>query len=120
MKVYEQNVNFKENIAGKDKKECDIRTPYCIYNNEINDIDKYNEFKIFKIKKNTKYYENYFKEKFFNKDKKQLYNEEEKSNNINNINNFNNNIENDVNLNDFDNILLERHKHVCTQKLDNS
>ena len=45
--------------------KCDLRTPYCVYNIEINDINKYNEFKIFRIKKNTKYYENYFKERYF-------------------------------------------------------
>lgn len=120
MKIYEQNVNFKENFAGKSKINCDKRTPYCVYNTDINDLDKYNEYKIFRIKKNTKYYENYFLDKI--KNKKEKKSEEEKNNKIEEANNSNNENENtnkiavEVNLDNLDEILVERHKHVCTEQ----
>jgi hypothetical protein len=125
MKVYEQNVNFRENIAGSGKLDCDVRTPYCVYNTEINDIDKYNDFKIFRTQKNTKYYENYFADKFKNEEKKNLFQDEEEKFNVindnnNGKNNENNNIEDaEVNLDDFNDVLLERHKHVCNKNDDN-
>ena len=102
--------------------KCDLRTPYCVYNIEINDIDKYNEFKIFRIKKNTKYYENYFKDIFEN----DMEIDDEKigkinNNNIYEINTINDNSEDnknkiDVTLDTFDDLLIERHKHVCTKE----
>ena len=126
MKVYEQNVNFKENIAGSGQLDCDVRTPYCVYNTEINDIDKYNDFKIFRTNKNTKYFQNYFVDKFKNEEKKNIYNyKEEKFNDINDNNNGKDNEDNniddgEVNLDDFDGVLLERHKHVCGKNDENN
>ena len=84
LKIYEQNANYKESIAGDGSMECDLRTPYCVYNNEINDIEKYNEVKVFKIKNNTKYYENYFRDMI--KNKKRIDDEGDKDNNMNNMN----------------------------------
>ena len=113
--VYKQNINFKESIAGNtnSKMECDLRTPYCVYNNEINNIEKFNEVKIFRIKNNTKCYENYFTEKIKeeNKDKKII---EQKDNSKNETMDLDDN--NDVDLDDLDKILIERHKHVCTDQ----
>ena len=118
MKVYEQNVNFKESIAGNssEKMECDLRTPYCVYNNEINNIDKFNEVKIFRTRNNTKCYENYFIEKIKeeNKEDKKIDIETKKDNNKNEIIELDDN--NDVNLDDLDRVLIERHQHVCEKK----
>ena len=117
-----KNINFKKDISIDRKMKCDLRTPYCVYNTEINDINKYNEIKIFRMKKNTKYYENYFKDIFENDNE---YDDEEtgKINNNNNyeINTINNNVEDnknkiDVTLDTFDDLLIERHKHVCTKE----
>ena len=123
LKVYEQNVNFRENIAGSGELDCDTRTPYCVYNNEINDIEKYNDFKIFRIKENTKCYQNYFVDKFKNEEQKKFYDEKEKFNDINdndnNINKENNDKDVEVNLDDFDNVLLERHKHTYVKNIEN-
>lgn len=120
--VYKENINFKQYISIEGKMKCDLRTPYCVYNIEINDIDKYNEFKIFRIKKNTKYYENYFKDIFEN----DMEIDDEKigkinNNNIYEINTINDNSEDnknkiDVTLDTFDDLLIERHKHVCTKE----
>ena len=122
LKIYEQNVNYKESIAGDGSMECDLRTPYCVYNNEINDIEKYNEVKVFKIKNNTKYYENYFSDII--KNEKRIDDEGDKDNNMNNMNenndldDSNDNIKNEieVSLDDFNGLLIERHKHVCIEK----
>ena len=118
--VYKQNISFKESISGDGKMECDFRTPYCVYNTEINDIDKYNEFKIFRIKENTEYHKNYFKDIFENELETE---DEEKENNDNNNGNDNeikttndNDKEKDITLDVFDDLLLERHKHVCIKK----
>ena len=118
--VYKQNISFKESISGDGKMECDLRTPYCVYNTEINDIDKYNEFKIFRIKENTEYHKNYFKDIFENDLETE---DEEKGNNDNNNGNDNeikttndNDKEKDITLDVFDDLLLERHKHVCIKK----
>jgi hypothetical protein len=122
--VYKQNISFKESISGDGKMQCDLRTPYCVYNTEINDIDKYNEFKIFRIKENTKHRKNYFKDIFEN----ELETEDEEIGNNNNNNDNELNItkgndndgstqkEIDITLDAFDDLLLERHKHVCTKK----
>jgi hypothetical protein len=122
LKIYEQNVNYKESIAGDGNIECDLRTPYCVYNNEINNIEKYNEVKVFKIKNNTKYYENYFSDII--KNEKRIDDEGDKDNNMNNMNenndldDSNDNIKNEieVSLDDFNGLLIERHKHVCIEK----
>ena len=117
MKIYQQNSDFKESLAENKTIICDVRTPYCVYNNEINDIEKYNEFKIFKIKNNTKYYQNYFIEKINGLEKEK--NEEEKKLNNNEFNikvlNENSKKKNEINLDDLDKILIERHKHVCVE-----
>ena len=116
IKVYEQNVNFKESIAGNNhntKIECDLRTPYCVYNNEINDIEKFNEVKIFRINNNTKCYENYFNKKINieNNNEKEIDKKTPKDNDSKNeINDLG---DNSVDLDDLDKVLVERHKHVC-------
>ena len=118
MKIYEQNTNFKESLAGNGKMDCDIRTPYCVYNNEINDIEKYNEFKIFKIRNNTKSYQNYFIEKINEIEKRKDCEEKNVNDNklINNKDfNENNKKEIEINLDDLDKILIERHEHICVK-----
>ena len=92
--VYEQNVNFKESIKGDGTNTCDKNNPYCIYNDDIANVEKYNTFKIFRAKNKKKYYENYFFGKCFeNKEKEK---NEECSKEIN-----------------LDDLIVERHEHVC-------
>jgi hypothetical protein len=107
-KIYEQNMSFRESIAGNESVNCDLRTPYCVYNEDINNIEKYNEFKIFKLKKNTQYFENYFEEKLKEKNKNDII--------IINENNSSSKKETKVTLEDLDNVLVERHPHVCNKK----
>ncbi len=85
----------------KIKKKCDTNTPYCFYNEKIRRHDLYSDYKIFKVKKNTEknedYFTNLFKEdKFGNNNDKFIKNENPGGN--------------------FDDILVERVEHVCTEE----
>ena len=85
---------------GKNPK-CDPTTPFCFYNQIINNVEAFSEYKIFKLKENTEKNENYFSDLFSN-DK------------------FNDNngkvIKNETKGDTFDDILVERVSHVCTKE----
>ena len=101
--VYKQNSQFVETV-GDPSNKCDLNSPYCYFNNIINDINKFSEYKIFRLKKNTKKFDNYFLDKF-------------KEDNIDN-NNDENTIKNEICIDSFDDILIERMEHVCNKEKD--
>ena len=101
--VYKQNSQFVETV-GDPSNKCDLNSPYCYFNNIINDINKFSEYKIFRLKQNTKKYDNYFLDKF-------------KEDNIDN-NNDENTIKNEICIDSFDDILIERMEHVCNKEKD--
>ena len=99
--IYKQNNQFFE--AMEPGAKCDLNSPFCYFNNCFNDINKFSEIKIFKLKQNTKKYENYFFDKF-------------KENDGGNDNNNTIKIENDISNNNFNDILIERMEHVCLKE----
>jgi hypothetical protein len=101
--VYKQNSQFVETV-GDPSNKCDLNSPYCYFNNIINDINKFSEYKIFRLKQNTKKYDNYFLDKF-------------KDENFDNKNNENT-IKNEICIDSFDDILIERMEHVCNKEKD--
>jgi len=101
--VYKQNSQFVETV-GDPSNKCDLNSPYCYFNNIINDINKFSEYKIFRLKQNTKKFDNYFLDKF-------------KDENFNNKNNENT-IKNEICIDSFDDILIERMEHVCNKEKD--
>ena len=106
--IYKQNGQFDENYWEKGTI-CDIKSPFCYYNNVINDITKFSEYKIFKLKQNTNKNDNYFSD-IFKKDKF------DNNNNNKNDNNNENDIKNEICVVSFDDILIERMKHVCKKE----
>ena len=99
--IYKQNNQYLESF-GDNTIECDLSSPFCYFNNIINDITKFSEYKIFRLKQNTKKIDNYFLDKF-NKD------------NLNNNDNENI-IKNEIKEDSFDDVLIERMEHKCNEK----
>ena len=99
--IYKQNNQYLESL-GDNTIECDLSSPFCYFNNIINDITKFSEYKIFRLKQNTKKIDNYFLDKF-NKD------------NLNNNDNENI-IKNEIIEDSFDDVLIERMEHKCNEK----
>ena len=99
--IYKQNNQYLESF-GDNTIECDLSSPFCYFNNIINDITKFSEYKIFRLKQNTKKIDNYFLDKF-NKD------------NLNNNDNENI-IKNEIKEDSFDDVLIERMEHKCSEK----
>ena len=99
--VYKQNSQFVETV-GDPSNKCDLDSPFCYFNNCINDINKFSEYKIFKLKHNTKRYDNYFLDKF--KDENLDYNNNE------------NTIKGEICIDSFDDILIERMEHECNKE----
>ena len=99
--IYKQNNQYLESL-GDNTIECDLSSPFCYFNNIINDITKFSEYKIFRLKQNTKKIDNYFLDKF-NKD------------NLNNNDNENI-IKNEIKEDSFDDVLIERMEHKCNEK----
>ena len=89
--------------AKVDSKKCYINTPFCFYNEKIKKTDIYSEYKIFKLKGNTKKEENYLTQ-LFEDDKFAINNEKVIKN------------ENFGDDDTLDNILVERVEHVCPEK----
>ena len=83
------------------KKKCDTNTPYCFYNEKIRRHDLYSDYKIFKVKKNTEKNEDYFTN---------LFKEDQFGNNNDKF------IKNENPGGNFDDILVERVEHVCTEE----
>ena len=99
--IYKQNNQYLESF-GDNTIECDLSSPFCYFNNIINDITKFSEYKIFRLKQNTKKIDNYFLDKF-------------KKDNLNNNDNENI-IKNEIKEDSFDDVLIERMEHKCNEK----
>ena len=99
--IYKQNNQYLESL-GDNTIECDLSSPFCYFNNIINDITKFSEYKIFRLKQNTKKIDNYFLDKFNN-------------DNLNNNDNENI-IKNEIIEDSFDDVLIERMEHKCNEK----
>ena len=102
-KIIEQNTQFDESY-GDGNVECDLKSPFCYFNN-INNIENFSHFKIFKLGKKTKKNDNYFCELFQKKNINEIKNENEKISNNENFDDFD----------DFDDVLVERMEHCCPQ-----
>ena len=116
---------IKETILNRKviiKNKCDRNMPFCLYNNEENNIEKNKHFLVHKINYDMNIIKDYFfdnvnkKEKIEKKEvkKEQIMNGE--GNNINVIN-----IEKDIIINDELNIsanslMIERQKHLCPEE----
>ena len=83
------------------KKKCDTNTPYCFYNEKIIRDDLHPDYEIFKVKKNTEKNEDYFTN---------LFKEDKFGNNNGRF------IKNENPGGNFDDILVERVEHVCTEE----
>ena len=100
--------------------KCDRNMPFCLYNNEENDIEKNKHFLVHKNNYEMNIIQNYFFDNLNKKEKKEE-NKEQKNKIKENIENNNNiNIENDF-INDDLNIsanslLIERQKHICNEE----
>ena len=74
--------------------QCDKKLPFCLYNDEENDINKNSKFIVHRMKHEIKIYDNYFFEE------------------TNKMNNENYNDNDDLNTSE-DSILIQRQKHLC-------
>ena len=99
-KIY-KNAKPKYENKNEIKPQCNLKIPYCFYNEVTKKIERFSEFKIFKIKENikNKKNENYFSDLFKNYEFGD-----------NNAKVIKNEISDDNNLDD---ILMERMEHVC-------
>ena len=95
--------------------KCDKSKPFCLYNNEENNINKNKQFIVHKSNHDIKIFKNYFFDNNNNPNKEA--NEKEK---------ININIENQINIESFDDIniscdslIIERQKHVCPDDTSN-
>ena len=91
----------------KKEVKCDINMPFCIYNNEENNINKNKQFIVHKTKYELKIIDNYFFDNIY-KDKV----EEEK--NIDVENQLNVESFNDLNIS-ANSLIIERQKHICIE-----
>ena len=96
-----------------DTLKCDKTKPFCLYNNEENNIKKNKQFLVHKTNHEIKIINNYFFENVYNNLQKE--NDEMKK--------ISENIENQLNIesiNDFnistDSLIIERQKHLCEEK----
>ena len=96
-----KNAKPKYENKNEIKPQCNLKIPYCFYNEVTKEIKRFSEFKIFKIKENikNKKNENYFSDLFKNYEFGD-----------NNAKVIKNEISDDNNLDD---ILMERMEHVC-------
>ena len=93
------------------KKEikCDINMPFCLYNNEENNINKNKQFIVHKTKYELKLIDNYFFDHIY-KDK--IKNEDK---NIDIGNQLNVESFNDLNIS-ANSLIIERQKHICIEE----
>ena len=89
--------------------KCDRTMPFCMHNNEENNIEKNKHFVVHKTNYEMNIIQNYFFEKLDKKENK----EEEKTKEENNIN-IENEIINDLNIS-ANSLLIERQKHICPE-----
>ena len=107
----------KETISNweisKDIK-CDRSMPFCLHNDEENNIEKNKHFVIHKVKHEINVIKDYFFDNINNKNlKEEKEEEEEKVEEKNNIN-IENQINNQLNIS-ADSLLIERQKHTCPE-----
>ena len=97
------NETFIKSVQSFDrkKKECDKSLPYCLCNNEENDIEKNSNFIVHKMNHEIQLYDNYFFEVI----------EQKKEMDDNKIINIDDNND-DLNISE-DSILIQRQKHLC-------
>ena len=101
--IYKQNNQFEETF-GDNNIKCDLDSPFCYYNGIINNINKFSEYKIFRLKQNTKKIDNYFLDKFNNLNKNNTKNNEETIG------------KSEICEDSFDDILVERMEHKCKKE----
>ena len=98
----------------KKEVKCDITMPFCIYNNEENNINKNKQFIIHKTKYELKIIDNYFFENIY-KDKVEKEKKEEKNIDIENkLNVESESLNNDLNIS-ANSLIIERQKHICLE-----
>ena len=125
-KKIEEDTSKETMLKREDKKKnkCDKNMPFCLYNNEENNVEKNKHFLVHKIKYDMNIIKDYFFDnlnKKENKDEKNGKNEDKKEqineekNNINNIIIENDFINNDLNIS-ANSLLIERQKHLCSEK----
>ena len=90
--------------------KCDRTMPFCIHNNEENNIEKNKHFIVHKTNYEMNIIQNYFFDNVHNKENKE---EEEQPKTENNIN-IENEIINDLNIS-ANSLLIERQKHICPE-----
>ena len=94
------------------KKKCDKSKPFCLYNNEENNIYKNKQFLVHKLNHEIKYIDNYFFENNKNNDDNNNINKEKEINNINIEKQLNLEFLDEINISS-DSLLIERQKHLC-------
>ena len=97
-------------FSNENNIKCDKSKPFCLYNNEENNIDKNKQFLVHKINHEIKYVDNYFFEEIKNNDNKI----KKESNNINIEEQLNMKSLDEINISS-DSLLIERQKHKCKE-----
>ena len=94
-------------ISNNDIK-CNKNMPFCLYNNEENNINKNKQFLVHKTNYDLKIINNYFFDNIKNKEN----NEKDKNENIENALNIE--CSNDLNIS-ANSLIIERQKHICIE-----
>jgi len=94
-------------ISNNDIK-CNKNMPFCLYNNEENNINKNKQFLVHKTNYDLKIINNYFFDNIKNKEN----NEKDKNENIENKLNIE--CSNDLNIS-ANSLIIERQKHICIE-----
>jgi len=112
----------KETMLNREENKnvkCDKNMPFCLYNNEVNNIEKNKHFLVHKINYDMNIIKDYFFDCMNRKEKKeenekQIINKEENRDNIIIIENDNINDELNISSNS---LMVERQKHICPEKI---
>lgn len=112
----------KETMLNREENKnvkCDKNMPFCLYNNEVNNIEKNKHFLVHKINYDMNIIKDYFFDDMNKKEKKeenekQIINKEENRDNIIIIENDNINDELNISSNS---LMVERQKHICPEKI---
>ena len=113
----QEETDLKREISDISIK-CDRNMPFCIYNNEENNIKKNKQFIVHKINKDIKIFNNYFFDKTnekLNKKNIKIKEEEDEEKNIDNDNELNIGCLDDINIS-ADSLIIERQKHICPEE----
>ena len=95
--------------------KCDRNMPFCLYNNEENNIEKNKHFLVHKNNYEMNIIHNYFFDNLNKKEKKEQKNEIKENQENNNINIENDFINNDLNIS-ANSLIIERQKHICPEE----